>query len=123
MAIYPAKITLDPHTRGDKWLGGLHFGPVEINGEPPENPLVSARLQFRDQRTDALGYELSTTPAVGNGIIVIEDAATWELDAPEQDLPLAVGVWAWDIEITDSAGRVLTPYGGVIKIIKDITHG
>lgn len=122
MAIYPAIIQLPPHTRSDKWLAGIHFGPVLIDEAPPEYAISSARLQFRDPRTDTLGYELNTAPAVGQGTIIIEDAATWELDIPKQDLPLAAGFWAWDLEITNTAGEPITPYGGTIKVAKDISH-
>ena len=117
----PVSIALEPHKRGDTWDGILSIGPILINTFPPDNQVVSCRMQFRDQY-DSLGYELNSVSAVGKGIITIVDPATWEFIIPKQLLPLDTGSWIWDFETTDSEGNIETYYCGTLLVTKDITH-
>jgi len=112
---------LQAHYRGDVWKGLLGFGPITINGVPPATTLVSCRMQFRD-REKLLGYELNTSPAAGEGTLVIDNSTTWVISIPKQLLPLEVGKWYWDIETIDSEGFPWTPFRGSIKVQEDVSH-
>lgn len=107
------------HVRGDVWDDGYrHFGPITDEDENPlADPCISCRIQYRDQRTKALGHELSST----SGTITIVDAVNYEFDIPTQALPLGVGVWLWEFETTDSRGAK-TWFAGALEVIEDIAH-
>ena len=125
----PVKIKLEPHYKGDWWVGML-VGPVLINGAQPAATLTSVAMEFRDEN-DVLGHKFSSAPGAGEGTITISDAATWEVIVPEQLLDLDAGTsqngssnkktWYWDFETTDSDGVILTLYKGTIKVLEDVT--
>lgn len=114
------------HNRGDLWEDGYRkFGPVLIDGSPLPDQALYCRMQFRHIKTEALGYELNTAPATGQGKIIITDATAWTFEIPAQALPLDAGVWEWDIEIyttLDHSDIPRTPWRGSIKITKDVSH-
>lgn len=117
----PVKIDpLPVHTRGDHW-DGMIVGPVLINDETPYFNIASCRMQFRDGEGN-LGYELNSVPTAGKGTIDLTDPITWLVTLPLQALPLDVGKWYWDFEVTDTDGSVLTLYTGTMKVIGDITY-
>jgi hypothetical protein len=93
-----------------------------INGATPEASLASCRLYFRDSTDSALGYKLVLDPGEGEGQIQISDAVNWLVIVPEQELDLDVGNWYWDFEATDSAGRILTLYDGVLTVTLDASY-
>jgi len=117
----PVIIKLDSYYKGDSW-GGMLIGPVIINDAVPAYPVASVRMQFRDTEFGDLGYELNTTPAEGQGLINIINAATWEIAVDPQVIGLTEGRWDWDFECTDSMGFVVTLYRGVLVVKGDITR-
>jgi hypothetical protein len=121
MAGYTVRIDLPDHKRGDTYQK-LTFGPILINGATPESSLASCRLYFRDSTDSALGYKLVLDPGEGEGQIQISDAVNWLVIVPEQELDLDVGNWYWDFEATDSAGRILTLYDGVLTVTLDASY-
>lgn len=119
---YVAGDTWNPPTAGND-QGGLEIGPVLIDEAQPLAELARIRLYFRDPRTNQLGYGFDSDVVAGLGAFEIVDAALWVARIEPLVLPLAPGFWEWDCEFTDADGVILTPYGGVLKIVKDITHG
>ena len=117
----PALLNLAPYYRGDAWEG-LTIGPIS-DGGPPDSPCVSARIHFRDPKTRALGYALSTVPGSGEGTIIIDDAVNYEFTIPQQVLGLAAGKWLYDFETIDAAGKPLTWIKGSITVTQDQTYG
>ena len=117
----PVKVDLPPHTRGDTWEG-LTIGPVLFDGQPPPAPLKSCRLYFRKETGNALGYGFKSQVADGFGLISIIDAAAWHVQIAAQPLPLAIGTWCWDFEVTDTDDKVWTLYSGKLSILRDQSH-
>jgi len=113
-------IPMPAHRKGDTW-GPVVIGPILINGAAPTNPASSCRWHFRT-KDGKLGLGLSSSPAGNEKDIQITNAATWLFNIPAFVLGLSAGDWDWDFEITDSAGKVLTPYSGILKIEQDVTH-
>ena len=109
------------HTRGDTW-NGWRFGPCVIlaTGAPMPHSLAEVHIHYRD-KDGALGYALSSVPAVGVGEITIVDAAAWSVLIPPQPLPLPAGIWAWDCETVDASGVVRTFYESVLTVKQDKT--
>jgi hypothetical protein len=117
----PAVISLSDHTRGDAW-DGLHIGPMLEGASPPDTPVVSCRMHFRDKK-GVLGYAFSNSPTASEGTITIVSAANYEFDVPRQLLKLEVGEWYWDFETTPASGLPSTWLKGKIKILQDQTYG
>jgi len=117
----PVIIELPNHTRGDRWWG-MHIGPILFGTDPPPRPLVSCRLYFR-RPNGRIGYKFKSDPSTGDGTINVINAVTWELDIPEQSLPLDLGLWEWDFEVTDLVNQPpLTIYSGTIIITREQTY-
>lgn len=118
----PVVFDLPMETRGDHWCG-VTFGPLEFPDTPPWAPLASCRLYFRKQVGHTLGYRLrSGAVTEGIGRIVILDAVNWEVEIPEQVLPLAAGKWIWDFKTIDGDGIVRTLYKGMIDLDKGVSY-
>ena len=114
----PAKFKLEPTLRGDEWRGIAQIRPVTINGEPPAIAISSARVQFRrSARASDAEHEINTTTG-----IQILDADAWILTIPRQSLPLESGIWFYDFETVNAAGRVKTYLSGTIEIKQDVTR-
>jgi hypothetical protein len=117
----PTTVVLEgSYYKGDSWPG-MHIDPVTINGLQPALALASCRMQFRDADR-LLGYELNSVPATGKGLIIITNAATWEMDITDQILDMPAGRYNWDLETTDAGGNVLTIYKGKLTVKQDVTH-
>lgn len=118
----PVTVELQSHTRGDTWEG-LLIGPILINEAQPEYPLAQCRLYFRNEK-GVLAYKLKSTlgEEEEGGDLVIVDANTWVIEAPEQLLPLKAGVYNWDFETIDSNGVVRTLYKGTFTITQDYSY-
>lgn len=122
----PAKVDLGTHRRGDKWPAWNIDGISDEQGGVVAPPCLFCRLQFRLKGPGTLGYELSSVPAAGKGTIVIDDPALYVFSFPDQELPLAVGVWEWDFETfetADASGLPDTWLCGEITVTADISHG
>lgn len=117
----PVNIPLPDHKHGDTW-DGMSIGPILFDGQPPPNALASCRLYFRHNRYKTFGYGFRAPALNGFGVITIVDANTWQLVIPPQLLPLAVGLWLWELETTDASGKILTLYAGTLTITQDITN-
>lgn len=115
----PVEIQLEPHVAGDTWEGISSIGPVLFDGEPPGSPVVSANLCFSQGQDYPVAAKLSTSPAEGEGLIVIDDASTWSFTVPPVDpelFPLAPGAWLWRFKTVDADGIERTLYKGVQEV-------
>lgn len=106
---------------GATWPG-LTSIVVTVDGVPPASALASAVIQFRKTPGGFLGYELSTAPAAGQGELVIEDADTWTISAPQQELPLSVGEWYFQLLTIDADDVTEKYWSGTITICQDIAR-
>jgi len=101
------------HKRGDTWLG---WPEVEIllNGEPLDLTGATFLMQARRSATApevAFSFEpVATEPAEGK--LAVPGAI---IDAP-------AGAYVYDVEITLSSGRVLTPISGTFTITPDVSR-
>ena len=115
----PLKMSLKPQYRGDTWPG-FKVESILINGALPTVNAASCRMQFRDKMR-TFGFELTTETSTCKGSITIDDPVTWEMTIEEIVLPLDVGTWWWDLEVTDVNNKVVTILAGRIRITEDIT--
>lgn len=114
-------VKLLDHTKESQWEG-IEFGPILFDEEPPAAALKSCRMQFRRGLRAELGHTLSSEVEEGAGLITIDDAAAWKIIVPEQELPLAAGVWDWDLRTVDVNDVPLIPYYGTIEVFKNVTQ-
>lgn len=115
---------LPAHTRGDEWEGIDQIGPVTFDLLPPAAPVTSCRLYFRNAK-GGLAYKLKSNPDQGEvaGAIDVLDADLWIFQVPKQALPLPVGTFKWDFEVTaDGYWEPLTLVKGTITITEDQSH-
>jgi len=117
-------VPLDDYVRGDTWSGLYNIGPIWQDNAPQPYTLTSARITFRQAYDDAqAAYAfVSGTPGVNQGQMLILDAVNWILQVPPVILPLGVGLWLWDLELTDSAGNVHTWVRSTLNIIPDVSR-
>jgi hypothetical protein len=102
-------------TFGDTW-DGLTNCAFTSNGSAFSSPLTGVRMYFRDG-DEVIGLELDQTSG-----ITITSAASWQYQVnPISRFPLAVGLWYWSLEFTDTAGRRKTYWTGHIEVTKDAT--
>lgn len=97
---------------GQTWKG-VPAIDVQINGANPVNALASAELRFRKQPSETPGLVLTTESGGG---LTITNAATWEIEIPEQSLALSPGTWSYVLVYTDAAGRVVDYLQGTIDV-------
>jgi hypothetical protein len=99
-------LRLAPHyIQNTNWSGIPSIGPITPGGVQPAFNLVSARMIFgRVLPICGPVFVLSTSPADGDGSVIIDDAAAWRLHVPVQPLPLALGNYSWELHTTDSEG-------------------
>jgi hypothetical protein len=101
------------HKRGDTWQG---WPEVEIllNGEPLDLTGASFRMQARRSATApdvAFFFEpVATEPAEGKFAV------------PGAIIEAPAGAYVYDVEITLSSGRVLTPISGSFTITPDVSR-
>lgn len=117
----PAKVDLLPHEQGTTWEG-ISIGPITVDGLPPTYPCFSCRIQFRLLEDGTLGYELNSSPGVGEGTITIVDADLWQFNVPTQVLPMPAGDYEWEFMATDTATVTLPYYRGIFKYISPVVH-
>lgn len=120
MSDYAVTINLPDHKLHDIWpLGLFTIGPVLIDEAQPTDQLTRIRMGFKQgSRRFTLDSE-----AGGDGLITIDDAATWEahIDQLQEFLPKA-GAWEWDMEFysgTNTAPQ--TWYKGTLTVHQDVT--
>lgn len=108
-------IRLHPQRVQDSnWPGIPSVGPVTPGGAQPTYPLASVRMVFAHSlpATDAPLFELSSSPEVGQGLVVIDNPVTWMFHVPVQPLRLPLGSYQWELHTTDSTGDVHVYYVG-----------
>jgi len=112
----PVIIKLPDFTEGDTWEA-LSIGPVLFNGIQSDAALQSCSLYFRSAPDDVFVYGLKSDPTLGYGTIYINDAATWAVTIPMQDVPLLVaGDYAWGFRTVDADGIVRMLYKGTLHV-------
>ena len=101
----PTTLKLTPHTYGTTWKGIEVIGPIKVNGAAP-GTLAKAELHFMHSLSDQ-------TPEVvlssAEGSVIIQSAANWILEVPDQMLGLRPGVWWWRL-VTTSTTNVVRPF-------------
>lgn len=97
----PAKVTLPGFTSGDTW-NGFTFGPVSPS---PAYAVVSATLTFKNVASPgaSAAYVAGTAPG-SKGTLVINNAASYVISAPKQQLPLKPGDYVGRLQTVDSHG-------------------
>lgn len=97
----PATLTLPQHTAGDTWAG-FSFGPVT---PAPAYPAASAAVVFRTPAVlgKSVVYTIGTTPG-SKGVLTINNASSYTITAPKQNLPLGPGEYVCRLQTVDSQG-------------------
>lgn len=113
----PATYNIAAHTSGDTWRGLT--ATIQVNGEVPEYPLSSVRMQVKKRTNSQHSIEFSTS----DGSIVINgDPANWNFSV----LPIVVNispyVYLYDIQTTDTEGNIYTYIKGTWEILADVTN-
>jgi hypothetical protein len=113
----PQRLSLEPHnSQNTNWIGISEIGPFTRNGDPM--PFPAARVIFTLYTRFGVKepvWEIDSE-AGADGLAVIEDAAAWFFNIPEQPLMLEPGLWEWDFAVTDSRGIKEKIYEGVLLI-------
>lgn len=122
MAGYTADLgSVGTFTQGDRFVG-MSIGPVLVNGLQPAGTLARVRCQFR-RGSEVITFD-SDAGESPDGLISIDDAATWEASIPETaDFMAATqGTWSFDIQYYET-GRVgyVTYHRGTALADGDIT--
>lgn len=115
LALSPETIFFEPCVEGDDWEGVPTIGPVLFNGTQPADALSKVRLIFFETLFTAPDLILTSE----SGIVVIEDAATWEISVPvvtAELFTLKAGTYKWVIETTDAAGVVRSLFKGILEV-------
>ena len=123
----PLNITFKPIRHGDTW-GGITNMQIVGAGTETSSPLSKVRMGWVDA-DGTLGLMLTTesgAPVTGTvfGSIIIDNPApnAWLMRVnPITPFPLAVGIWSWAIETTDSDGRIKTYVAGTKEVTFDPT--
>ena len=97
-------LRLSPHyVQNSNWSGIPSVGPITPGGVQPSFTLASVSMVFgRSLPVCDPVFVLSTAPTLGEGLVVIDDAAVWRLHIPVQALPLPLGNYFWELRTTDS---------------------
>jgi hypothetical protein len=103
------------HFRGDTW-NGISSVTVNSNRAPLNLAGASIKMQLREYIDSPVVLEFSTTA----GSIVIVDAAQGIFSIPSTIVDIPIGVYSFDIQITQSNGVVGTYISGTWEIIADI---
>lgn len=101
------------------WLGIPSVGPVTPGGTQPPYPLASVAMVFGHSLPvgDEPLFVLSSSPAAGQGLVVIDNNPTWLFHVPVQPLPLTVlDNYVWEIQTTDTSGVTTVYYAGTQMI-------
>lgn len=103
--------------RGDSWSCVLTF--FDTDGSPLNLAGSAIKLQVKAKATDtntvkelSLGTGL-TLSGSGNNILTIESAG---------DLPVRVGDYAYDLQVTFGSGRIVTYLRGTVVVVQDVTR-
>jgi hypothetical protein len=113
----PKEYTIAPHVSGDSW-NGIDLITISINSAPPDEELVSAKIQFRKSSMGSVFLTLDSA----DGSVVIEDAALWQMSVPSQIVSLSPDDYYWDLQTTDASGSIKTYVKGTWTILGDITR-
>lgn len=105
------------HVRGDTWQG---WPQVEIllNGEPLDLTGASILMQFRRSHT---APEVAKEFSTGNGI-TITDGPAGKFSVAPAILGMVSASFVWDVQLTLSSGRVLTPLAGTLFLTPDVSR-
>lgn len=113
----PASYSIPAHVSGDTW-GGIPSIVITINGSPPTNNVVSAKIQFRKSAGSSVVLTLSSDEAD----ITIVDAVNWELRVEKKVVTLCAGTYLFDLQTIDADGDIKTFLKGSWEILEDITR-
>ena len=119
MADYlPSKYTIPPIKTGDTW-DGLAIKSVKVNNANPANTLSSVAMQFRTlPGATSPSLDLNSTA----GGTTINDNATWNCTVNSITVSMTPGTYYYDVQFTDSAGKIKTYLEGTWEIDRDVTR-
>lgn len=101
------------------WLLSWQFRPYnKSDGSNPSNTLSNVRLMFRrGSETGTL-----TKTLVSGTEITIENSTTWLCTVAAFLVDWAVDDYYYDVETTDSAGKIVTTQGGILPVVQSVTY-
>lgn len=116
----PAKLDLRLY-RGDTyrwayrlWADSAHILPLDLS-----DAIVESQIREKAAGAIIVNLDVSTAVDVDSAVeqIVIIDLKTahWEGD------PAIPTRGAWDLQLTDTEGNVLTPVAGIVDVTLDVT--
>ena len=108
--------SLAPHyLSGGPWQGIESIGPVTVNGSPMPSSAVSVTMEF-SRTADFCEDSILKTLTSDDGEIIIQDAALWLFEVPDQPLVIAPGMWYWMVRVTAADGSVTVIYVGSLIV-------
>jgi len=112
--VIPATMNLTLY-RGDYYGWRVRLWSDEARTVPYDLTDHTVASQIREKPGDTTAYlvELNCEITLPNIIDVAIDETQWETAPPKSGV--------WDLEITDVLGHPLTPLGGSVKVIADVT--
>lgn len=111
----PGIFNFPDHTKDDTFQG-VQF-TLEENSSPVDLTGASIRMMLKIDATSAPALTVST-PSSG---LTITDAVNGIFEFDEQIISVDAGQYLYDIEVTDSGGKVTTYVSGTWLICQDIT--
>jgi len=103
---------------GDTW-DGFTISGVTVNSANPANTLSNVAIQFRTAPgASTVALELNTTTSG----ITINNATTWNCTVNSMTVSLDPDTYWWDMQFTDSAGKIKTYLEGKWPIVRDVTR-
>lgn len=109
---------------------GATFGPVtDTLSNPDETPVdltgATIRGQIRKQPADTAivaSFDVVVTDAAGGKYTFGLSASTTAAIAAGADVTKPESVYAWDIELQDTLGRVIPLHWGTVRVHREVTR-
>ena len=113
----PCQLQLEAHDSSNtNWIGIASIGPIVINNEPPTLPAARVIMELVPQLYPDRQVLIFDSEPGADGIIVIEEADTWEFVVPVQPLPAEPGLWDWRIRVVTPDDVTYTIYSGQLLV-------
>ena len=120
MADYlPKTFNIPPILTGDDFDGFTVTG-VTVNGANPPNALSAASIHFRTS-PDATGDPALAINSTSGGI-TISNVTTWNCVVNSFRVGLTPALYYYDMQFTDSAGKIKTYLQGQWPVYRDVTR-
>lgn len=111
-------LTLKTHTSGDTWRGlsltiNLNGVPMNLTGAVIRmqlRPLPASTTMLYEWRSDGADPQIDITDALAGTVSI------------RKRIISGVGMWAFDIQVTDGLGDVRTVVAGTLPMTQDVTR-